>query len=449
MTDHTTSFDAAVVGGGLIGLAIAWRAAQRGMRVVVLERESEPGRGTSWVGAGMLAPISEALVSEQPLLRLGLASVARYPEFVAALEEASGRDAGYLRCGTLLAARDRDEREELERELAVRAALGLPVERLRASEARALEPALAPTLRLALDIPDDHAVDPRKLTTALAVAVRRAGGVVRTGAEVRDVSVPGGVELAGGERVLAEQVVIAAGAWSSRLGGIPEPARVPVHPVKGQILRLHDPAGPGLLRRVLRMRTGYVVPRGDGRYVLGATMEERGFDTTVTAGAVFDLLRDAAELVPGIAELVIDECSAGLRPATPDNAPAIGASAVEGLLWATGHYRHGILLAPITAELVAAALLGEEPPEPELAEAFSPAALSAEVPAMVVSVNGEARELPAGATVASVVAGLAGAPGGRGVAVALEGEVVPRGAWSRVELAEGAHVEVVAAVQGG
>ena len=129
---------------------------------------------------------------------------------------------------------------------------------------------------------------------------------------------------------------------------------MPLRPVKGQILRLHDPAGPGLLTRVLRMSPGYVVPRGDGRYVLGATMEERGFDTTVTAGAVFELLRDAIELVPGIAELVIDELIAGLRPATPDNAPAIGPGALDGLHWATGHYRHGILLAPITAELLAA-----------------------------------------------------------------------------------------------
>jgi glycine oxidase len=173
--------------------------------------------------------------------------------------------------------------------------------------------------------------------------------------------------------VAAEQVVISAGSWCGALAGLPEGARVPVHPVKGQILRMHEPAGAGLVSRVLRMRTGYLVPRGDGRYVLGATMEERGFDTTVTAGAVFELLRDAAELVPGIAELVIDECSAGLRPATPDNAPAIGAGALPGLVWATGHFRHGILLAPVTGEIIAAVLAGEEPPGgPELVEPFAP-----------------------------------------------------------------------------
>jgi glycine oxidase len=184
--------------------------------------------------------------------------------------------------------------------------------------------------------------------------------------------VDGLLELSGGERVRAEQVVIAAGVWSGTIEGVPHAAGVPIHPVKGQILRLHDPAGPGLLTRVLRMRTGYIVPRGDGRYVLGATSEERGFDTTVTAGAVFELLRDAAELVPGLSELVIDELSAGLRPATANNAPAIGPSSEEGLHWAVGHYRHGILLTPVTAEIVLAGLLGEEPPDAELAASFAP-----------------------------------------------------------------------------
>ncbi len=411
MTEHSTSFDVAIIGGGVIGLASAWRAAQRGLSVVVLEREPAPGHGTSHVAAGMLAPISEAVVSEQPLLRLGLASAALYPEFVADLEAASGRDAGYLRCGTLLAARDRDEMEELERELAVRTAFGLPVTRLRGSEARALEPSLAPVLRLALDIPDDHAIDPRKLTAALACALVRAGGVLRTDAEVRTLSLPSLV-LSDGEEVRAEQAVIAAGAWSGALGGLDDRARVPIHPVKGQILRLHDPAGPGLLTRVLRMRTGYVVPRGDGRYVLGATSEERGFDTTVTAGAVFELLRDAGELVPGLSELVVDEISAGLRPATPSNAPAIGPGAAEGIHWAVGHYRHGILLAPVTAEIVLAGLLGEEPPEPGARRRVRTRP-SRRGGSMIVSVNGERRELPAGATVAVVVEELSGAPEGQ------------------------------------
>ena len=372
LSNSSSSYDVAVVGAGVIGLAVAWRAAQRGMRAVVLER-GDPGRGASWLSAGMIAPVSEALVTEQPLLRLGLRSAELYPRFVEEVHVASGRDPGFLRCGSLLAARDRDEAEWLARELAIRERLGLPVNRLRASEARRLEPALAPALRGALEIPDDHAVDPRRLTAALAEAVVVSGGEVRTGADVTAVEIGDGCVLRDGERIAAEQVVIAAGAWSS-VPGIPESARVPVHPVKGQILRLRDPGGPGLLTRVLRMRTGYVVPRGDGRYVLGATMEERGFDTTVTAGAVFELLRDAGELLPGISELVIDELGAGLRPATPDNAPAIGPATISGLHWAVGHYRHGILLAPITAAIVVAGLCGEE--LPQFAEEFSPARFS-------------------------------------------------------------------------
>jgi glycine oxidase len=357
----------------VIGLAIAWRAAQRGLRVAVLERH-DPGGGASWVAAGMLAPVTEATLLEQAVLHLGLASARSYPSFVEELRQASGIDPGYLPWGMLVVARDRDEAEALERELEMRRRLGLSVSRLRASEARALVPALAPTVRLALEVAGDHAVDPRKLTASLVAAARVAGVELRTGAEVAAVETSGqavtGLRLAGGDLLAAEHVVIAAGAWSDAIDGIPDDARVPIHPVKGQILRLHDPAGPGLLGRVLRMTSGYLVPRGDGRYVLGATMEERGFDTTVTAGAVFELLRDAGELIPGISELAVDEMIAGLRPATPDNAPAIGRAAVPGLHWAVGHYRNGILLAPITADVVVAGLTGT--PTVDVAAPFAP-----------------------------------------------------------------------------
>jgi len=351
----------------VIGLAVAWRAAQRGLRAVVLERGT-PGEGASYVAAGMLAPVTEATLVEQDVLRLGLASAEAYPRFVEELEQLSGIELGYLPWSMLMIARDRDEAEALDRELELRRSLGLSVERLRPSQARQLEPALAPTTRLALEVAGDHAVDPRKLTAALLKAVAAAGVELRVGAQVARLD--DGVCLAGGERLAAEQVVIAAGPWSDAVDGVPDEARVPIHPVKGQILRLHDPAGPGLLSRVVRMSSGYLVPRGDGRYVLGATMEERGFDTTVTAGAVFELLRDAGEVVPGSSELVIDEITAGLRPATPDNRPAIGPCAVPGLHWAVGHYRNGILLAPVTAELVVAGLMGEA--LPALAAEFSP-----------------------------------------------------------------------------
>jgi glycine oxidase len=374
LSNPTRSFDVVVIGGGVIGLAVAWRAAQRGLRVIVLER-AEPGGGTSRVAAGMIAPVSEARKTEQPLLALGLESARQYPVFVQELIEASGHDPGYLACGTIAAARDHDEAEALHRELALRRSLGLPVTRLLASEARRLEPSLAPTLRLALDVPDDHAIDPRRLATALAAAAIRAGAQLRAGADVAEVSVAEdrieGVRLRSGERMRAEHVVVAAGPWCGELRGIPDDARVPLRPVKGQILRLHDPAGPGLLTRALRMRAGYVVPRGDGRYVLGATMEERGFDTTVTAGPVFELLRDAIELLPGASELVIDELGAGLRPTTPDGAPAIGPGVLSGLHWAAGHYRHGVLLTPITAQIVLVSLCGD--PVPDTTEAISPA----------------------------------------------------------------------------
>jgi glycine oxidase len=368
---HQRSFDVAVVGGGVIGLAVAWRAQQRGLRTVVLERETLAG-GASHVAAGMLAPVSEARLAERELLALGRASAERYPAFAEELAEASGRDPGYLRCGTLAVARDRDEAEALERELAEREALGLPVERLLASEARRREPALAPTLRLALAIPDDHAIDPRRLCAALAAAFERAGGVVREQAPVARIAVSAdveGIEIDGGERVHADKVVIAAGAWAGALAGLPDHARIPLRPVKGQIMRLRDPAGPGLLTHVIRMQPGYLVPRGDGRYVLGATMEEQGFDRSVTAGGTFELLRDATELVPGVSELAIERLQAGLRPGTPDNAPVLGPGAVAGLQWAAGHFRHGILLAPVTADLLAASLAGE--PLPALAAPFA------------------------------------------------------------------------------
>ncbi len=356
--------DLVVVGGGVIGLAVAWRVAQRGLRTVLLERGGI-GSGASGVAAGMLAPSSEAVFGEQFLLALNLDSARRWPAFAAELGERSGLDPGYRRCGTLLAARDADAAVALERELAFRESLGLAVERLLPSRARDLEPALAPTVRAAAVAPDDHAVDPRRVLAALAAALRAAGGELREGTEVTGLDTSGdratGVRLAGGERLAAGAVVVAAGAWSGSLAGLPDGARVPVRPVKGQLLRLRDRAGPGLLERVLRTEDFYVVPRGDGGYVLGATVEERGFDEAVTAGGLHDLLRDAVEVVPGITELELEEARAGLRPGTPDNAPAIGPAELDGLHWATGHYRHGVLLAPLTADLVVDGVTGAPP----------------------------------------------------------------------------------------
>jgi len=340
-----------VLGGGIIGLSIAWRAAQRGLDVAVLERDAAqaPPRGASHVAAGMLAPVAEADPSEREVLELGRRSAALWPAFAAALQDASGLDVGYLTCGTLLVAHDRDSAQALERERELREAMGLAAPRLLGSEARRREGALAPGVRLALDLADDHAVDPRAVVRALrAVLTER----VRYGAEV--VELRGReVELDGGEVVRGERIVVAAGAWSGALAG------VPVRPVKGQLLRLRDPSGPGLVERVLRFEGGYLVPRGDGRYVLGATSEERGFDVGVTAGGAYELLRDAALVVPGVLELEIEELIAGLRPGTPDNAPIVGPHPeLDGVVLATGHHRGGVLMAPATAELVVDALAG-------------------------------------------------------------------------------------------
>jgi glycine oxidase len=373
-----SSPDLLVVGGGVIGLSVGWRAAQSGLEVEVLER-GEPGGATSAVAAGMIAPIAEADPREQPLLALALQSARAYPQFVAELREQSGLDPGYLTCGTLMVARDGDEAATLERERRIRERLGLTVRSLAPSAARSLEPALAPLLRGALGLQDDCAIDPRALTRALAAALRSAGGRIRR-AEVAELRVAGervlGVRTSAGARIAAERVLVAAGPWSGALPGLPDFARVPIRPVKGQVLRLSDPSGPGLLTRVIRMQPGYLVPRGDGRYVLGASVEERGFDRQPTAGPIYELLRDAIELVPGVSELALEEISVGIRPGTPDNRPAIGAGALEGLFWATGHYRHGILLAPVTAKLALAALAGRPPCA--LAQALDPTRFAAE-----------------------------------------------------------------------
>jgi glycine oxidase len=351
-----------VVGGGVIGLSIAWRAAQRGMKVTLLERDRFGGAATR-AAAGMLAPVAEADYGEagRRLVDLGLSSAASWPAFASELERSSGRPSRLRADGTLVLARDRDEAETLERQLAYRQQLGLAVVRLKPSRARELEPALSPSLRLALEIPGESSVDPRWVSDALVLAARVVGAHLREAAPVagllRSAGTVTGVVLADGEEIGADHVVLAAGAWS---GGL---ADVPIRPVKGQIMRLRDAGGPGLLSRTLRFEGGYVVSRGDGRYVLGASSEERGFDTTVTARPIYELLRDASELLPGLLDLEIEEVSVGLRPGTPDNLPLIGASEDEdGLILACGHFRNGILLAPLTAALVVRALEGTVPP---------------------------------------------------------------------------------------
>jgi glycine oxidase len=353
--------DVIVVGGGLIGLTVAWRAAQRGLDVLVLERDA-CAHGASHAAAGMLAPIAEVDfgAAGESLLTLGLESAAAWPAFADELAAVTGEPSRLRTGGTLILARDRDEAQALERELAHRERLGLPVERVLASDARRLEPALVPSLRMALRLPTEASIDPRWVCDSLLVAIRAAGVQLREGTAVaslvREAGTVRGVELESGERIAAEHVVLAAGAWASAL------ASVPVRPVKGQIMLLRDPQGEGLVTHTLRFEHGYLVPRADGLYALGASAEERGFDLTITARPLYELLRDASELVPGLLDLEVAEITAGLRPGSPDNLPLIGANE-DGLILACGHYRNGVLLAPLTATIVLEAIAGREPPE--------------------------------------------------------------------------------------
>ncbi len=356
--------DIAVLGGGAIGLACAWRARQLGHSVLLVERD-RVGSGASGVAAGMLAPVCEAEFggAAAAALEMSLSSASMWPGFAEELSADSGVEVGLRRSGTLMLAADTDEARELERQSALRDSLGLHTVRLRGSQARELEPALAPGIRLALHAPEDHSVDPRRVLAALRRACEHAGVRLLEDAGAAAVEIDGdgglrGLRLRDGSLVGAQTVVLAAGAWSGAVAGLPPSALPPVRPVKGQILRLRDPRGPGLLDKVLRYEGGYLVPRGDGRYVLGATVEEQGFDASPTAGGVYELLRQAWEIVPGIAELQIEEISVSFRPGSPDNVPLIGPAEPTGLIWATGHYRNGILLAPLTAELVAQALTG-------------------------------------------------------------------------------------------
>jgi glycine oxidase len=368
--------DVVVVGGGAIGLAIAWRAAGAGMAVTVVDER--PGRGASWAAAGMLAPVTEVHYGERSLLALNLASASRWPGFAAELSEAAGRSVGYRPGGTLAVARDADDNAALEDLYQFQLRCGLEVERLRSRECRRLEPGLAPSIRGGVLAAGDHQVDNRALVEALLVACQRAGvRMVKdraTGLATKADRVTG-VVLAGGGTADGGSVVLAAGCWSGSLGGLAAEVLPPVRPVKGQLLYLRGPAEAPLCSHNVRGLEVYVVPRGDGRVVVGATVEEQGFDTRVTAGAVHDLLRAALELLPEVAELELAETVCGLRPGSPDNAPMLGPAGPEGLVVATGHYRNGILLTPVTADAIAELLAGGR--VPELIAPFGPGRFAA------------------------------------------------------------------------
>nr|WP_142054080.1 glycine oxidase ThiO [Pseudonocardia kunmingensis] len=355
-----------VVGAGVIGLACAWRAAESGVAVTVLD--PAPASGASWVAGGMLAPVTEAWPGEEELLELGVASVARWPGFAEELVAASGRPAGLRTEGTVVAATGTGDRAELDALAVYLGRLGRSVERLNGRELRRLEPALGPDVRGGLSVPGDLAVDNRVLLAALRAAAQRAGVTIverAVRAVLDDGSRVTGVRTDDGD-VQAGAVLVAAGAHSA---GLHPALDGLVRPVKGEILRIaHRPGAFPPPRRTVRAlvdgRPVYAVPRDDGGLVLGATQAELGFDTEVTVGGVRDLLRDAERILPGIAEYALLESAAGLRPGSPDNLPLVGALGPDGLLVATGHHRNGMLLAPVTADAVAALLRGEPVPDP-------------------------------------------------------------------------------------
>lgn len=360
-----------VVGGGTIGLSIGWSLARRGADVRLLE-QNQTGRGTSWLAAGMLAPSAEIEFEELDLYRLNRESRRRWPAFVQRLEKASGQLVDYREEGTLVVANDRDEAEALRRLYEFQRGQEVPVEWLSAHEALELEPFLHPRLAAAVHAPGDHQVDNRRLVQALRAAFLQAGGQLLEATKVQrcepDPSTPAVVSTSG-QRFEADAVVLAMGPWAQSIEGIDQDWLPPVRPVKGQVLQLQMEQ-PFDLQHVVRGPDAYLAPKGNGRLVIGATSEERGFDTEVTAGGLYRLLEGAWEVVPGIEELPVSETWAGLRPASRDHKPLLGWSEAPGVVYATGHYRHGILLTPVTAEEVADLVLTGE--ASKWLEPFSP-----------------------------------------------------------------------------
>jgi len=357
------------------------------MRVVLAD--PSPGQGATHAAAGMLTPIAEAAYAERELFALGSESLHRYEAFAAELERATGLSTGYRQTGTLQVAYDADDLAVLDEIRALQDSFGVRTRQLTARECREAEPMLDPSVRGGLIAAEDGSVDPRLLATALLRAATAAGASHITAEVARITAGAGrasGVTLADGSNIAAGQVVLAAGWQSASMPGVPQADVPPIRPVKGQIIRLRTTqqmaaAGlpPGLLRRtvrgIVRGASVYLVPRESGELVIGATQEELGPDTTVTAGAIWELLRDARTIVPGITELALADVVAGLRPGTPDNAPVLGPSSLPGLVLATGHFRAGVLLAPVTADTITA-YLRDGTPDP-LWSAFAPGRFAA------------------------------------------------------------------------
>lgn len=509
-----------VIGAGAIGLASAWRLAQRGVRVDVVD--PDPGGGASGVAAGMLAPVTEARLGEEELLELGMASWARWPDFATELSKTTGSDLGYRADGTVVVALDADDRAVLADVADRQRVMGLEVDELAVAELRRLEPALAPAVRRGVRAAGERAVDPPALVGALLAAAEAADARVRiarvTGVTLAHDGAVSGVELDGGERLAADVVVLAAGTWSSAIdrvrgagGGLPSDAIPPVRPVKGQVVTLRQRPGDVLVhhtvRGYVRGSVVYLVPREDGRVVCGATVEERGWDTTITAGGAYQLLRDVLTLFPGLDDAEFTGMRAGFRPGTPDDLPLIGHTSVDGLIMATGHYRNGILLTPLTAEAVAALVTGSglpdevgvcdpkrfaatssrragpnDPPAsardpsshqtqprpahtargdpganpaadlrsvalPQPGHTARPGLAATPSSGITVVVNGEDHTVEAGVSLDELVSALE--LDRQGLAIAVDDEVVPRSGWAAHRLTDSSRVEILSVAQGG
>lgn len=340
-------------------MSIGWRLAQAGARVELFERD-RAGRASSWAAAGMLAAGIETEPSEEPLLVLGQRSQALWPSFARELGDASGIDVGHRTEGSLRIALTRDEAAQLRYVYDFQRKLGIGLDWLSGEALAAREPHLSPRIAGALFSPHDHQVDNRELVPALIAAFQRAGGTLHEEAPVSRIDIANGRATGvhvDGTLHAADTIVLAAGAWSRGIDGVPEELRPRVRPVKGQMIALQmDPAAP-LLHHVLWTPQAYIVPRRNGRLLVGASVEERGFDRSITAGAVMALLDAAWRAIPATEDLPINEIWAGFRPGSPDDAPILGPSGIDGLVLATGHYRNGILLTPVTADLVSTFIL--------------------------------------------------------------------------------------------
>jgi len=340
-----------IVGGGIIGLSIGWQLARRNIKVTIYESE-KVGRQTSWVAAGMLAPFAEVGFEELNLMKLGKESLDLYPKFLKELKEDAGDVPEFDQCGTLLAGVDRDDMEILRRLYEFRDRIQLKVEFMTGSKARDFEPLLAPGATSGVWLPDDAQIDHRALIDALKQGFLNQGGSLKEKTKVKALDQENGavryVVTSEEESYAHDVVCLAAGCWINQIEGIPEEARIPMRPVKGQIMSVYKTRDCDLTRMVRTPRV-YLVPKKDGPIVIGATSEEQGFDTQPTAGGIKDLLDEAWDIIPSIYDLPLKVTTAGLRPAARDNAPVLGASSVEGLYYATGHYRSGILYTPVTA----------------------------------------------------------------------------------------------------